>query len=140
MEAWQRAVLRAAVWFILLCVALAVLFGIPESCHYSAGSAYGATPTCQVVGVTGWWDHGARISQSTIQQNMGNGFFSSDIVSHFFSRVFGKLADFGSVIWNPIATYPATRVLLGLLAAALIYDLLKSFLRTIFSDHKTGGD
>lgn len=140
MEAWQRAVLRAAVWFILLSVALAVLFGIPESCRYPAGSAYAAAPTCSAVGVTGWWDHGAQISQSTIQHNLGNGFFSSDIVSRFFSWVFAKLADFGRVIWNPIATYPATRVLLGLLAAALIYDLLKSFVRTISSDHKTGGD
>ena len=44
------------------------------------------------------------------------------------------------MIWNPLATYPATRVLLGLLTAALIYDLLKSFARRIFSDHKTAGD
>ncbi len=47
-----------------------------------------------------------------------------------------RLADFGRLIWNPLATNLVTRALLGLLAASAIYDALKTLLRRVFSDQK----
>jgi hypothetical protein len=81
----------------------------------------------------------ARISASTIHSNeVDSGFWGSDVVSRFFAGVSERLADFGRVIWNPLATNLVTRALLGLLAASAIYDALKTVLRRVFSDQKTG--
>ena len=128
MKASQRTVFRFVIFFMLIAAGITLYFGIPENCN-TAGS------TCTPMSLRTWWDDGAQINESTIQANTQNGsFWSSDIVSQAFARVSEKIADGGSVIWNPIASNVATRILLGGLMIAAAYDLLKTLIKKAFAN------
>jgi hypothetical protein len=98
-----------------------------------------ACPDGAYLSITQWWSEGARFRTGCrCSQYSLNHFWGDDLISNLFHNYCHWVSSYTIPLWNTLTADPwvgpVILALITLIAGAAMYDLLKTGLKTVFSE------